>query len=191
MQLNVSPPDFSNNDDRYSTEKIKGYLSSLQNQLSHMLLNIEEDNLSDNFLNTIKTAANTAEKINWLISNNSTSDSLFLTDSAVSSLLGSLKKLGLKSILPTDKDGNIDLSPDLSSNNTGLNVGKKITFSSKNEKNNIYINSYGNLVFDTAKNSLPFSLALNYNDTGYFLEVFDDFSPFCLAGAIGPIGNLR
>ena len=51
---------------------------------------------------------------------------------------------------------------------------KKITFSSENEKNNIYINSYGNLVFDTAKNSLPFSLALNYNDTGYFLEVFDD-----------------
>ena len=170
MQLNILPPDFSNNDTRYNAEKIKGYLSALQNQLSHMLLNIEEDNLSDTLLNLIKNTANTAQRINWLISNNSTHDNVSLSASAVTSLINNLKTIGLISLLPTDKDGNIDFS----SNQTGLNIGKSISFSSEKETKSIYIDSVGNLVFDTAKNAIPFSLALNKNDTGYFREILDN-----------------
>ena len=170
MQLNISPPDFSNTTDKYNVEKIKGYLSALQNQLSHMLLNIEEENLSDNLLNTIKTTVKNSEKINWLISDKSSHDSISLSQSALSSLLNYLKIVGLISLLPTDENGNIDLS----SNKSGVIIGKNITLSSEKGANHIYVNSAGNMVFDTAKNSLPFSLVLNKTDTGYSLSVLDD-----------------
>lgn len=169
MQLNISPPDFSNTDDRYNVEKIKGYLSALQNQLSHMLLNIEEENLSDSLINTIKKAAENAEKINWLLSDKSTYDAVTLSDSAVTSLIYSLKDFGLIPLLPTDKNGNIDLS----SNTYGLIIGNNITLSSDNGSNRIYVNTSGNMVLDTAKDSLPFSLILNKSDEGYSFEVLD------------------
>lgn len=170
MQLNISPPDFSSTTDNYNAEKIKGYLSALQNQLSHMLLNIEEENLSDNLLNTIKNFAKTAEKINWLISDKTSRDSISLSDSAISLILNSLKLVGIISLLPTDENGNIDLS----SNKSGMIIGKNITLSSEKGGKHIYVNDAGNMVFDTAKNALPFSLALNKTDSGYSLSVLDE-----------------
>ena len=178
MQLNISPPDFSNTTDIFNIEKIKGYLSSLQNQLSHMLLNIEEENLSDSLLNTIKTTAKTAERINWLITDKSSHDSISLSDASLSSILNSLKIIGLISLLPTEENGNIDLS----SNTSGLTLGQNITLSSEKGENHIYVNSTGNLVFDTAKNALPFSLVLNKTDTGYSLNVLDE--------SANPIGKI-
>ena len=53
MNLDISLPTLSEINDRQNLEKIKGYLASLNDRLTYMLLNIDSENLSDGLALTI------------------------------------------------------------------------------------------------------------------------------------------
>ena len=54
--MDFTIPSFSESSEKQNYESIKGYLVTLNNQLQHMLLNIDEENLSDSLLQTINSA---------------------------------------------------------------------------------------------------------------------------------------
>lgn len=61
MNLDISLPSLSEINDRQNLEKIKGYLSSLNDRLTYMLLNIDSENLSDGLALTIQSSAENAD----------------------------------------------------------------------------------------------------------------------------------
>ncbi len=115
MFLNITLPDLSEISDKQNIEKIRGYLATLNDQLRYMMLNIDEDNLSENLSSTINTTAKqaletkdsviridenlskvsqTADKINWLISDGNSSSDFSLTSGAISLISNSINMGG-------------------------------------------------------------------------------------------------
>ena len=113
--FNITLPDLSDISDKQNLEKIKGYLATLNDQLRYMMLNIDEENLSDSLSDTIKTAektsseakislvrlgeriskvTQTADKINWLISNGKSSTDFTLTSTAARLISNSIDMTG-------------------------------------------------------------------------------------------------
>jgi len=105
MQFNLTLPSFSDIEKSSELESIKGYLSTLHDQLRYMMLNIDTENLSSPLNETINNAAHTADqaqssivkmqdglseisqtanKINWLIQDGDSSTNFTMTKYAVS-----------------------------------------------------------------------------------------------------------
>ena len=115
MLFNISLPDLSDISDNQNIDKIRGYLATLNDQLRYMMMNIDEDNLSQSLSDTINTSAEytaqlkesivrlgdnisslnqTAEKISWLISDGGNSSNFSLTSTAASIISNSLNLQG-------------------------------------------------------------------------------------------------
>ncbi len=115
MLFNISLPSLSDISDKQNAEKIRGYLATLHDQLRYMMLNIDTENLSDSLSNTITTASDnaefsknnvislgdkmttvsqTADKINWLISDGNSATDFSLTSYAASLIADSVNIKG-------------------------------------------------------------------------------------------------
>ncbi|MBE6718058.1 MAG: hypothetical protein E7574_02220 [Ruminococcaceae bacterium] len=126
MQLNVTLPSLSEISDRHNFEKIKGYLAILHDQLQYIMLNIDDDNLSDSLSQTINTAydnaklanetiislddklsktTQTAEKINWFIKDSNSSTDFALTSYAASLISESVSISGFVKFSDLENSG--------------------------------------------------------------------------------------
>ena len=131
MQLNITLPTLSEISDKQNYNKIKGYLETLHNQLQYMMVNIEDDNLSDNLSETISTAyqtanlakettvliddklskvSQTADKINWLIQDSNSSTDFSLTSYAASLISETINVTGLVKFSDLEKSGSTTIN---------------------------------------------------------------------------------
>lgn len=123
MLSNITLPTLSEVSDKQNMEQIRGYLATLHDQLRYMMLNIDTDNLSDSLSKTIFTASEnaeyskneldsmkesivsvdnnlsalvqTADKINWFITDSNDASDITLTPEAVSLISNSIDLTGL------------------------------------------------------------------------------------------------
>ena len=58
MIFDIPLPNLLNNSDKQNTETITEYLYMLNDRLGYMMMNIDEDNLSEGLLNTITSNTN-------------------------------------------------------------------------------------------------------------------------------------
>lgn len=133
MLSGITLPTIDEISDKNNAEKIRGYLATLHDQLRYMMLNIDTANLSDGLSSTISTAADnaeqskqgvsqlkesmvkmgdslsrvtqTADKINWLISDGGTSTDFTLTPSAASVISESINISGYVKITDLAQSG--------------------------------------------------------------------------------------
>ena len=148
MLFNIPLPDV-NSSNKSDFNSIKGYLSALNDQLRFLMVNIDEENLSENLLNNIKSTSNAIK--NWALGNQI--DGNKLADGTVPA-----------NKLPVD---NMQRN-DLTSNPYGLSIGKELSMNSNGEICSIGINPNGLLSFSQGADTVPFSLALFKSDDQYF-----------------------
>ena len=100
MLSNITLPTLEDIQNKNNAEKIRGYLATLHDQLRYMMLNIDTDNLSDSLNTTISNSSQgvtdlkksvvqldesmsllsqTADKINWLVSDGASSTDFSFT----------------------------------------------------------------------------------------------------------------
>ena len=154
MLFNVPLPDgneFSKNGDFNS---IKGYLSALNDQLRFLMVNIDEENLSENLLNTINRSSSAVQS--WSMGENIDGN-----------------KLADHSIAPNKLPVDSMQKNDLSSNPFGLNIGKELSLNMGDTVCGISVNGDGLLSFSQGANTVPFSLALFKNEGQYFFYLVD------------------
>lgn len=149
MLFNIPLPDNNNFLKNGEMNSIKGYLSALNDQLRFLMVNIDEENLSENLLNTIKYSSSAVR--NWSLGNNIDGD-----------------KIADHSLNPAKLPIDSMQKNDLSSNPFGLNIGKELSLNRDDKNCNIAVNTNGLLSFSQGASSIPFSLALFKNDDRYF-----------------------
>ncbi|MBQ7968469.1 MAG: hypothetical protein IJ292_01420 [Clostridia bacterium] len=133
---------------------IKGYLSALNDQLRFFMVNIDEENLSENLRNSIKNSSSAVKK--W---------------SAGEKINGN--ELADGTVSPTKLPVDSLQKNDLSSNPYGLNIGKELSLNRDDKICNITVTKNGLLYFSQGADSVPFSLALLKNNGQYFFYLVD------------------
>ncbi len=69
MHFNLTLPEFDGLSDKSSLQQIKGYLTVLNEQLRYMMLNIDEDNFSGSFSDSLVDISKVKEMIETLENN--------------------------------------------------------------------------------------------------------------------------
>ena len=133
MLSNITLPTLSEVSDKQNMEKIRGYLATLHDQLRYMMLNIDMDNLSDSLSetifnasenaeysknelasmkesvvsidNTLSSLIQTADKINWFITDSTDTSEFTLTPNAVSVISKSVDLTGLVKFSDLEQTG--------------------------------------------------------------------------------------
>lgn len=180
--------------DNKASEQIKSYLTTLNNQLQYIMMNIGEENLSETLSSSISEAYKNAQKINWLISDGTAPYDFSLTDYSADQIatqmklkgfveVSDLSKAGAVSInganitqgtvspdkLPSDENGSVDLSSD----GNGLRIGRELILSSNGNDCGLTATEEGLLLFGTGSGNAKFSLALEENSQTYRLNVLN------------------
>lgn len=154
MFFNISLPDLSKSSDKQNVEAIRGYLATLNDQLRYMMLNIDEENLSDDLVNVIKTAY------------------LLTTQWRLGEYLNG-QMLGEGTITPDKIAVDSNSRTNLAGNPNGINVSYGVNISGENGSALLYVNDLGMLTLKQSNNSLPFSLVLSYENEEYNLTLYN------------------
>ncbi len=153
MNFNLNLPSFDGFSDSSAIQQLRGYLSLLNDQLRYLMINIDEENLSSSFKESLDTTSQNAayakNKADYL--GESLSQVLPVTDT-----------------LSLDDSSRLVLSNALS----GLKVNGTITLADENSEKYISLDDMGCMIFKTRQSSLPFCLDLSKNNDNYVLTVY-------------------